>query len=286
MKTFTEKVAVITGGANGIGKALAIEAITRGMKVVITDIDKENLAKTETKLKDMGGQVLALVSDATEYDQVEKVAQETIRRFGQVDLLINNAGVVVSGKVWELPIKDMDYIIQSNLNSTLYGLKAFVPIMLDQDTDCHIVNVASIAGLINSPAMPTYHMTKFGNVGLSESVNYQLQELGGKIKLSVFCPGYIQTDLHHCDTRRQGKFAMDENDPYYTSPAYHAGQKAANHVITTGMPIDSIGMSVFQGIEDESFYILTHPNYNPLIGHRVKTILNGQNPNVNFFKGQ
>jgi len=179
----------------------------------------------------------------------------------------------------------MDYIIESNLNSVLYGLKAFVPIMLEQDTDCHIVNVASIAGLISSPTMPTYHMTKFGNVGLSESVNYQLQEMGSKIKVSVFCPAYIQTDLHNCDSRRTGKFAMD-NDPYYSSPAYMAGQKFANHVIKTGIPIDSISMSVFQGIEDENFYILTHPNYNPLVGLRVKTILDGQNPDVNLFKRQ
>lgn len=283
MKEFKNKVAVITGAANGIGKALAIEAIERQMKVVITDIDTENLSKVETELKNMGGQVLALVSDATEYDQMEDVAKKTITTFGQVDLLINNAGVVVPGTVWEIPIKDMDYIIDSNLKTVLYGLKAFVPIMLEQDTDCHIVNVASIAGLLTSPSMATYHMTKFGNVGLSESVNYQLQEMGSKIKMSVFCPGFIQTDLHNCDIRRQEKYAATD-DPYYSSPAYSRGQQVANRVITTGIPIDSIGMSVFQGIEDEIFYILTHPQYNPIVGLRVKTILEGQNPNINIFK--
>ena len=285
MKEFKNKVAVITGAANGIGKALAIEAALREMKVVITDIDRENLALVEKELNDMGADVLALISDATEYDAVEQVAQDTLKRFGQVDLLVNNAGVVVEGKVWEIPTQDMDYIVDSNLYSVLYGIKAFVPIMLEQNTDCHIINVASIAGLISSPTMPTYHMTKFGNIGLSESVNYQLQEIGSKIKMSVFCPGYIQTDLHNCDTRREGKFAMGDN-PYYQSPEYAAGQRLASHVINTGMPIDSIGMQVFQGIEDENFYILTHPAYQPLIGLRVKTILDGMNPDVGLFKRQ
>jgi short-subunit dehydrogenase len=283
MKDFKNKVAVITGAANGIGKELAKDAALRGMKVVIADIDSENLDKVKVELEKLGAEVLSLIIDVTEYEQVEKLAKETIEKFGAVDLLFNNAGVVVPGKIWELPLKDVDYIMQSNLYSIVYGLRAFVPIMLKQDTPCHIVNVASAAGLITSPSMPTYHMTKFGNVGLSESVNYQLQEMGSKIKMSVFCPGFIQTDLHNCDKRRTEKFKIDEN-PYYTSESYYSGLKQSDFVIKTGMPIDSIGMSVFQGIEDENFYILTHPQYNPIIGLRAKTILDGKNPNVAVFK--
>ena len=127
-------------------------------------------------------------------------------------------------------------------------------------------------------------MTKFGNIGLSESVSLQLQEKGSNIKMSVFCPGFIQTDLHHCDDRRPEKFAIDPKDPYYQSETYKNGLKKAHYVITTGIPIDSIGMSVFQGIEDEDFYILTHPKYQPVIGWRVKNILDGKNPDINFFK--
>lgn len=283
MKDFKNKVAVVTGAANGIGKELAKDAALRGMKVVIADIDSQNLDKVKVELEELGAEVLSLIIDVTEYEQVEKLAKETIEKFGAVDLLFNNAGVVVPGKIWELPLKDIDYIMESNLYSIVYGLRAFVPIMLKQDTPCHIVNVASAAGLITSPSMPTYHMTKFGNVGLSESVNYQLQEMGSKIKMSVFCPGFIQTDLHNCDKRRTEKFKIDEN-PYYTSESYYSGLKYDEHIIKTGMPIDSIGMSVFQGIEDENFYILTHPQYNPIIGLRAKTILDGKNPDVSIFK--
>lgn len=102
--------------------------------------------------------------------------------------------------------------------------------------------------------------------------------------MSVFCPGFIQTDLHHCDDRRPEKFAIDPDDPYYKSETYKDGLKKAHHVITTGIPIDSVGMSVFQAIEDEEFYILTHPKYQPVIGWRVKNILDGKNPDINFFK--
>ncbi|WP_461207800.1 SDR family NAD(P)-dependent oxidoreductase [Clostridium sp. DL1XJH146] len=283
MKDFKNKVAVITGAANGIGKTLSEEAASKGMKLVLADIDEENLLKVKEDLISKGTEVLALVIDVTKYEEVEKLANETIKTFGQVDLLFNNAGVVVPGKIWEIPTKEIDYIMKSNLYSVSYGLKAFIPIMLEQDTPCHIVNVASAAGLLTSPNMPTYHMTKHGNVGLSESVNYQLQQMGSKIKMSVFCPGYIQTDLHNCDKRRTKEFKIDD-DEYYKSASYYEGLKVSEFVIKTGIPIDSIGMSVFQGIEDEQFYILTHPQYTPLIGLRVKTILDGKNPDISIFR--
>jgi len=284
MKEFKDKVAVITGGANGIGLAVAEEATRRGMKVVIGDIHKEGLEKAEEKLRNMGADFLSIYMDVTEYEDMEMLAEKTLDKYGKVDIFFNNAGVVVPGPIWELPLKEVDYIMHSNLYSVVYGLRVFIPIMEKQGTDCHIVNTASVAGLLSSPAMPTYHMTKFGNIGLSESVSLQLQEKGSNIKMSVFCPGFIQTDLHHCDDRRPEKFAIDPKDPYYQSETYKNGLKKAHYVITTGIPIDSIGMSVFQGIEDEDFYILTHPKYQPVIGWRVKNILDGKNPDINFFK--
>lgn len=284
MKEFKGKVAVVTGGANGIGHALAQEAAKREMKVVIADIDKEGLDRVESEFKGLNADFMTVYMDVTEYSDMEMLAKKTIDKYGQVDILFNNAGVVVPGSIWELPLNDIDYIMQSNLYSILYGLKVFVPIMEKQDTDCHIVNTASVAGLLSTAGMPTYHMTKFGNIGLSESINYQLQEKGSKIKMSVFCPGFVQTDLHNCDKRRPEKFKIDWEDPYYQSESYKEGYIKNTHVITTGIPIDSIGMSVFQAIEDEQFYILTHPQYLPIIGMRVKNVLDMKNPDVNFFK--
>ncbi|NLV76904.1 MAG: SDR family NAD(P)-dependent oxidoreductase [Tissierellia bacterium] len=284
MKEFKDKVAVITGGANGIGLAIAEEAIKRGMKVVIGDIHKEGLERVEKIFKEKNADFITVYMDVTEFEDMKMLAEKTIEKYGQVDLFFNNAGVVVPGDIWNIPLNDIDYIIYSNLFSIVYGLKVFIPIMEKQKTKCRIINTASVAGLLSSPGMPTYHMTKFGNIGLSEAVDLQLQEKESNVRLSVFCPGYIQTDLHNCDKRRPEKFKIDPNEPYYQSEEYKEGLKKAHYVITTGIPIDSIGMSVFQAIEDEQFYILTHPEYMPVIGWRVKNILDGKNPDVKFFK--
>ncbi len=284
MKEFKGKVAVITGGANGIGLALAEESIKRGMKVVIADICKDGLEEADRRFKDMDADYITLYADVTKYEEMEMIAEKTLEKYGQVDLLFNNAGVVIPGSIYNLPLNDIDYIMQSNVYSILYGMKVFIPIMEEQDTQCHVVNTASVAGLFSTPGMPTYHMTKFANVGLTESVNYELQEKGSKVKMSVFCPGFIQTKLHLCDDRRPERFAIDPDNPYYSSAEYKAGLRRAEHVITTGIPIDSVGMSVFQAIEDEQFYILTHPQFQPIIGLRVKNILDMKNPSVDLFK--
>lgn len=284
MKEFKNKVAVITGGANGIGLALAKEAFNREIKVVIADIDEKALKNAEKELKDLGADFLSLVMDVTKYEDMEMLAEKSVEKYGDVDIFFNNAGVVVGGDIWDLPVNDIDYIIQSNLHSVAYGLKVFIPLMEKQGNKAHIVNTASVAGLLSSPAMPTYHMTKFGNVGLSEAVYLQLQERESNVKLSVYCPGFIQTELHLCDDRRPERFAIDLDDPYYSSEEYKINLKKAEHVITTGIPIDSVGTMVFQGIEDEQFYILTHPQYQPVIGWRAKNILDIKNPDINFFK--
>ncbi|NLC65368.1 MAG: SDR family NAD(P)-dependent oxidoreductase [Clostridium sp.] len=284
MKEFKGKVAVITGGANGLGLAIAEEAIRRDMKVVIADICKDGLKEADKRFKDMNADFITLFADVTKYDEMEMIADKTIEKYGQVDILFNNAGVVIPGSIYNLPLNDIEYIMQSNVYSILYGMKVFIPIMEKQGTDCHVVNTASVAGLLTTSGMPTYHMTKFANVGLTESVNYELQEKGSNVKMSIFCPGFIQTKLHLCDDRRPERFEIDSDNPYYSSDEYKAGLKRAEHVITTGIPIDSVGMSVFQAIEDEQFYILTHPQYQPVIGWRVKNILDMKNPDINFFK--
>ena len=156
--------------------------------------------------------------------------------------------------------------------------------MLKQGTECHILNVASIAGLITTNGMPAYHTTKHASVSLTESTSYDLQAINANIKMSVFCPGFVQTDLHHHERHRPERFS-DKSDAYYSTPQYAAGLKRAEFVITTGMPIDSIGMSVMNGIEEDQFYILTHPIYNTLVGRRVKDILEGRGPDLKVLKG-
>ncbi|RSK25766.1 SDR family NAD(P)-dependent oxidoreductase [Bacillus sp. HMF5848] len=283
MKDFIGKVAVITGAGNGFGVELAKECATRGMKIVIADIDKNDLYRTESMLIEMGADVVAVATDVSIYEEVELLAKITIDTFGSVDLLFNNAGVVAAGPVWELPVNDWDWIMGVNVNGLVYGLRAFIPIMLKQGTPCHIVNTSSVAGLLTTPSMVAYHTTKHAAVALTEATNYSLQAINANIKMSVFCPGFVQTDLHNCDRHRPERFKIDPNNPYYESKTYKEGLARGQHVITTGIPIDSIAQSVFIAIEDEKFYILTHPQYHPVIGKRVKDMLEGVNPSAEFF---
>lgn len=119
-----------------------------------------------------------------------------IEEYGQIDLLFNNAGVAIPGVIWELPMRDWDWIVQVNVMSQVYAMNLAIPIMLKQNTPCHIINTASVAGLITSDGMPAYHTTKHAAVALSESVSYDLQKINANIKISVLCPGFVQTDLH------------------------------------------------------------------------------------------
>jgi NADP-dependent 3-hydroxy acid dehydrogenase YdfG len=207
-----------------------------------------------------------------------------MENYGSIDFLVNNAGVAIPGPVWKLPVQDWDWIVGANLMSQVYAMKRVIPIMIKQDSECHILNVASVAGLITSNGMPAYHATKHASVALTESTSYDLQAINSKIKMSVFCPGFVQTDLHNYERHRPERF-MDKSDPYYSSYEYFSGQKRAEFVITTGMPIESIGLSVMNGIEEGQFYILTHPLYNTLIGKRVKEMLEGKGPDLVALRG-
>ncbi len=177
--------------------------------------------------------------------------------------------MAISGPAWELPIQDWDWIVGANLMSQIYALKRVIPIMLKQGSECHILNVASIARLITTNVMPAYHTTKHASVALNESTSYDLQTTDPNIKMYVFCPGFVQTDLLHHERHRPERFSH-KSDACYSTPQYDGGLKRAEFVITTGMPIDSIGMSVMNGIEENQFHILTHPIYNTSVEKRVK----------------
>lgn len=284
MKDFKGKVAVITGAGNGFGVEIAKECAIRNMKMVLVDIEGEDVERTEKLVESMGAVAVSLTADVSLLQEVKKMVDITIENFGQIDLLFNNAGVAIPGYIWELPMRDWDWIVSINVMSQVYAMNLAIPIMLKQGTPCHIINTASVAGLITSDGMPAYHTTKHASVALSESVSYDLQKINANIKVSVLCPGFVQTDLHHYEKHRPERFTAVE-DPYYQSDSFKMHQAIAEHVVTTGIPVDSIGMSVFNAIEDEDFYILTHPIYSTLIGKRVKDMLEGKGPDLKALRG-
>ena len=151
MKEFKNKVALITGAGNGFGFEIAKECAARGMKLALNDIDKKDLEIASEALRKEGAEVLTLHADVTIPEEVDKMVDRTIDTFGQIDFLVNNAGVAISGPVWELPLQDWEWIVSANIMSQVYAMKKVIPLMLKQDTECHILNVASVAGL--SPPM-------------------------------------------------------------------------------------------------------------------------------------
>lgn len=281
MKEFKDKVALITGAGNGFGQEFAKEATRRGMKLMLADIDEADVRRTQAWVLEHGGTAETVVVDVSLEEDVEKMVNETLHVYSRIDLLINNAGIAIGGEVTELPSRDWEWIIHTNDMSQVYSMKRVIPIMEKQGTPCHILNVASLAGLLTMGNMPAYFATKHFAVALSESVYYDLQTHRANIKMSVFCPSFVQTDLHHYERHRPARYqALD--DPYYRSEPYYREQKLAEKVITTGTPLDPVGPFVFEALEKEKFYIELHPNTKPMIRHRARDILKERVPDVTF----
>ena len=175
MREFKGKVAVITGAACGIGRAIAERCLSEGMKVVLADVNDSDLATAETELTSLGGSVLAVRTDVSNRSDVERLAQQTLDAYGQVHLLVNNAGIGAGGSPWEATWNDWEWAIGVNLWGVIHGVKVFTPLMLAQNVECHIVNTASTAGLAVGGASAPYSVTKHGVVALSESLYLTLQ---------------------------------------------------------------------------------------------------------------
>lgn len=280
MKEFKDKVAVITGGAGGIGLGIARRCAREGMRVVIADVEESALGRAEEELKSMGGTVSAVVTDVAKADQVEALAKKTVENYGAVHLLCNNAGVAADGTIWECSLPAWEWAVGVNIWGVINGIRAFVPIMLSQDTECHIVNTASIAGLTPYHPGASYHVTKHAVVALSENLYRSLGERGSKIKTSVLCPGFVRTRILSA-ARNQPADLQDSMD---LKPMPREAEEAAWDYLEKNnfkvLSPDQVADLVFTAIREEKFYILTHPEFNETIKERMENILRGQNPSL------
>ena len=278
MQELQGKVAVVTGAASGIGRALADKAVAEGMKVVLADIEAGPLTETEAALKAKGGEVTAVHTDVTKADQIEKLAQKTIEAYGAVHLLFNNAGVGgPGGAIWENTIADWEWVMGVNLWSVIYGIRTFVPLMLAQDTEAHIVNTASIAGLITYPGSGIYKLTKHGVVTISETLYQELTLKGAKLKVSVLCPAWVNTRIFEGERNRPAEL---QNDPaeVKTDPLLQQVEDGFRRAVQHGKPPEEIADKVFEAVRQEKFYILPHPRAKGMIQTRMEDILNERNP--------
>jgi NAD(P)-dependent dehydrogenase (short-subunit alcohol dehydrogenase family) len=275
MKEFKNKVAVITGAASGIGRGIAERCANEGMIVVLADIDEASLTKAETELKSSGGTVLGVRTDVSKRSDVELLARRALDAFGQVHLLFNNAGVAAGGAPWEATWSDWEWVIAVNLWGVIHGVKVFTPLMLAHNTECHIVNTSSAAGLTAGSAYGPYAVTKHAVVALSESLYLTLEQRNSLVKVSVLCPGLVRTNIVSAERNRPPEL---RNEPVAMTPERRAGMAALTAAIEAGMTPLEVADVVFDAIKKEQFYILPHPEWTEVIRLRTDKLLRMENP--------
>lgn len=278
MKEFSGKVAVVTGAASGIGRGLAERFAAEGLKVVLADIEAEALAMTEAEFRKRGAEVLAVRTDVSNLADVEALAKRALDRFGAVHIVCNNAGVAGGGvPIWETTLADWQWVMGVNLWSVVHGVRTFVPIMLEQGEEGHIVNTASVAGLVRGGGI--YGVTKHAVVALSESLYVDLANAGAKVKVSVLCPGYVNTNIGQSERNRPAEL-QNRTGEMKVRPEQEQRRAALAQALATGMPPGEVANVVLDAIKEERFYVLPHPQFKTMVRDRLERILDERNPDV------
>jgi NAD(P)-dependent dehydrogenase (short-subunit alcohol dehydrogenase family) len=273
MKDFRDKVAVVTGAASGIGRAIAERCAQEGMTVVLAGINETNLTTAETELTATGATVISVRTDVAKRSDVEALAQRTLDAFGAVHLLVNNAGVGAGTSAWVSTWSDWEWVMNVNLWGVIYCVKVFTPIMLAQNDDCHIVNMSSIAGLIASHPIAPYHVTKHAVVALSENLYYSLAQQNARVKVSVLCPGFIKTRILECGRNRPPELQNDPASEALTTRSFEAFRPR----VEAGVLPKHVADDVFRAIREEQFYIISHASL-ASVQKRMESILQQRNP--------
>jgi NAD(P)-dependent dehydrogenase (short-subunit alcohol dehydrogenase family) len=279
MKDLGGKVAVVTGGASGIGRAMAERFAAEGMKIVLADVEEVALAATATALGEAGREVLAVRTDVSKAADVEALLARTLERFGAVHVLCNNAGVASGGMSWERSAAEWEWVLGVNLWGVIHGIRTFVPRMLEQKDEAHIVNTASIAGLVSVPAMGPYCVSKHGVVTLSEVLHHELSMVSsGRVQVSVLCPGWVQTQIHASHRNRPDAVKAETTAP---NAAGAAMEQMVRALVNSGIQPSEIADAVLTAIREGKFYILTHPQMTGGVKIRMDDILLGRPPTLN-----
>ncbi|MFX1476578.1 MAG: SDR family NAD(P)-dependent oxidoreductase [Promethearchaeota archaeon] len=260
MKYFKDKVAVITGAASGIGQGLAYKCGKEGMKLIISDIDEKRLRRTERKLKREGtSQVVSVLCDVSKPSDVENLAKITMDTYGVVNLLFNNAGIAIPRLIWEYNLQEWNRVISINLMGVIHGIHIFLPIMFKQNTECHIVNTASMEGIISRGiGGATYGVCKHAVVHLTERLAFELEENGFDIKVSVLCPGLVKTNIFLSalsnvpEESRTTIFNLEEMSEE------RIAELEQFMVESPSITPEEVAEITFNAIENEDLYIFTH----------------------------
>ena len=268
MRDFAGKTAFVTGGASGIGLAMAKAFAESGMNVMLADVERGALDQALKDLSRYGNHVRGVACDVADPDSVERAAQAAFDAFGNVHVVCNNAGVAAGGGIDNISIDNWRWVVDVNLMGVVYGVRSFLPQMLKHREGGHIVNTASMAGMINGMGFSPYAATKFAVVAMSEGLAMQLQPHG--IGVSVLCPEFVRTRIGESGRNRPARYG--ETPPL--DPASPAAQVVAEIArrLEAGIDPAEVAARVLAAIRNNEFYIFTHPNMRQAVDGRFAAI--------------
>lgn len=284
MREFAGRVAVVTGAASGLGFEFARGAAQRGMKVVMADVQADALQRAVDELRGQGAEVLPVATDVSQADSVQALADTTVVHFGVPHLVFNNAGVGAGGLIWEHTAEDWQWVIGVNLMGVAHGVRIFTQLMLDAASldaqyEGYIVNTASMAGLVNTPNLGAYNVTKHAVVSLSETLYQDLALVTQQIHVSVLCPYFVPTGIAQSHRNRPEWLHSEARPTRSQRIAQAMSEKAVSAArVSAGQVMES----TFNAIREDQFYIFSHPQALQAVQQRMEDIVKGRNPSDPF----
>ncbi len=281
---FEGRVAVVTGAASGIGKALCERFAREGMKVVMADVENDQLREAAREIETLGSEILAVRTDVSQADDLSALAEATLERFGKVHVLCNNAGVFAGGRTWEAIGTDWEWVLGVNVYGVLYGIRAFVPIMLEQNEPAHVVNTCSMAGLINTPFSGAYNVSKHAALSLTETLYHELNTLETPVGVSALCPELIRTGIGRSERNRPAHLKRPDDAG---TPEQEMVETVIRTSIDSGISPSVMADRVFEGIKQDRFYLLAEEDTNWIAACRTRLddIRERRNPTLNAIGG-
>jgi NAD(P)-dependent dehydrogenase (short-subunit alcohol dehydrogenase family) len=285
MKTFQGRTAVITGAASGFGLEASRIAAAKGMNVVMADVQADALQAAVTEITGRGAQVLSYRLDVSKPAEVEALAAATVARFGTPHFVFNNAGVATGGLVWEMTLEEWEWVLGVNLMGVVYGVHAFTPMMIaqakrDPSYEGHIVNTASMAGLLSAPNMAVYNASKYAVVALTETLYHDLGLVTDQVTASVLCPYFVPTGISTSERNRPAEAGDDKP----TKSQLIAQAMSVKAVASGKVTAEMVAQLVFDALAERRFYIYSHPQALGNVQSRMEDIVGGRNPSDPFAK--